>query len=201
MVLRKSGPALGGRFVGAVTLDMPPPLVLRIVGEVFPRCKRLGLLWNPGRGAETLAELAAAAGRTGFVVRTAEVSDPALLLAAFDSLAGNADLVWCLPDETLYTPTTVRPLVLASLRKRLPLIGFSAAFARAGAVIGIYPDFRDVGVQTAEMVRRYLDGQSRPGAEAPRKLRALVNLKVVRLLGLRPTAPEQGSGSVVELVR
>ncbi|MCL6650633.1 MAG: amidohydrolase, partial [Chloroflexi bacterium] len=100
-----------------------------------------------------------------------------------------------------YTPTTVKPLVLASLRKRLPLIGFSAAFARAGAAIGIYPDFREVGVQTAEMVRRYLEGQSRPGSEGPRKLKAVVNLKVVRLLGLRAVAPEEGSGSVVELVR
>jgi ABC-type uncharacterized transport system substrate-binding protein len=200
MVLGKAGQTLGGRIAGAVTLDMPPGLVLRIVGKVFPQSRRLGALWNPARGAEGLSELTAEASRAGFVLRVAEAPDPSRLLAALDSLDGNADLVWCLPDETLYTPTTVKPLVLASLRKRLPLIGFSAAFARAGAAIGIYPDFREVGVQTAEMVRRYLEGQSRPGSEGPRKLKAVVNPKVVRLLGLRAVAPEQGSGSVVELV-
>lgn len=201
MILAKSIQAPASRIVGAVTLDMPPALVLRIVGKIFPQARRLGLLWSPARGAQSLSELTAEASRAGFVLRTAEVPDPSRLLAALDALEGKADLVWCLPDETLYTPTTVKPLVVASLRKRLPLVGFSAGFARAGAVIGIYPDFREVGAQTAGMVKRFLDGESRPGSETPRRLRAVVNLKVLRLLGLRAGVSEEAAGPELEFMR
>jgi ABC-type uncharacterized transport system substrate-binding protein len=201
MVLGKSVQAPGGRVAGAVTLDMPPALVLRLVSQVFPQSRRLGLLWNPQRSAQSLPELIAEAGRAGFALQTVEVPDPSRLLAALDALEGKADLVWCLPDETLYTPTTVKPLVMASLRKHLPLIGFSAGFARAGAVIGIYPDFREVGAQTAEMVKRYLGGESRLNVEAPRRLKAMVNLKIVRLLGVRARVGEEPAGSAVEFVR
>lgn len=94
------------------------------------------------------------------------------------------DFVLCLPDSTLYNSTTAKPLILASLNNRVPIVGFSANFVRAGAAIGVYPDFRDVGVQTGEIAQRGLAGQAIAADEGPRKVTVAVNQRVVRLLGL-----------------
>jgi ABC-type uncharacterized transport system substrate-binding protein len=73
---------------------------------------------------------------------------------------------------------------MASLESRLPLVGFSPAFVRAGAAAGIYPDYRELGRQTAEMARRVLRGEEPGIDEAPRKIQLAVNQRVARLLGV-----------------
>ena len=64
------------------------------------------------------------------------------------------------------------------------MIGFSEGFVRAGATIGFYPDYADIGVQTAEAVKRYLSDQGASKLEAPRKIRLAVNERVLRILGI-----------------
>ena len=75
---------------------------------------------------------------------------PKELLDQFAALEDSYELVWCLPDSTLYQPATVTPLILSSIRRKLPVIGFSLGFVNAGALAGFYPDYRDLGAQTAE---------------------------------------------------
>jgi ABC-type uncharacterized transport system substrate-binding protein len=71
------------------------------------------------------------------------------------------------------------------------LVGFSAAFVRAGAAAGVFPDYADVGRQSAEFSLRLLRGDDRGAeTESPRKFQVAVNQRVERLLGVefRPEA-------------
>ena len=114
----------------------------------------------------------------------AECSRPEDLVKSFLSLKGKADFVVVLPDSSLYNNTTVRPLIQASLESRLPIVGFSSSFVRAGAAVGIYPDFRDIGSQAADVVQKLIAGKTGMADESPRKLQVAVNQRVLRLLGL-----------------
>jgi ABC-type uncharacterized transport system substrate-binding protein len=183
--------------VGAVTLDVSVTSLLTELKRVFPGKTRLGLLRNPTRAGPSLADLRSQVQRAGFTLWTAEAAAPEQLLEAFHSLKGQVDFVWCLPDASLYTSATVKPLVMASLRNRLPIIGFSSGFVRAGAVVGVYPDFRDVGRQTAEMVRQYLVGHRPLGAQNPRKVNVAINQRAFRILGLQLPSPRGNSDSFV----
>ena len=89
-----------------------------------------------------------------------------------------------LPDAVLYNSATVKPLILASLDQRLPVIGFSAAFVRAGAAAGVFADFREAGRQAADAALRYDTSRAQRIVEQPRKLKLAVNQRVLRLLGL-----------------
>jgi ABC-type uncharacterized transport system substrate-binding protein len=72
------------------------------------------------------------------------------------------------------------------------VIGFSEGFVRAGATVGFYPDYADIGAQTAETVKRYLSDQEVSRVEAPRKMRMAVNDRVLRILGIeRPKLSEE----------
>ena len=180
-----------------IPLEIPLASVLARLKELFPGKTRLGIIVNASGGVTSDAQLQAHAQQLGFTVRIAECAGPAQLLAALASLRNQADFVWCLPDGTLYNSATVKPLILASLENRLPLIGFSERFTKAGAAIGIYPDFHDVGVQAGEAARQLLEGQIVRPAEGPRRLKVAVNPSVLRLFGLRYASAASGEVTVL----
>lgn len=196
MILRRPPRTEASAWSAAATipLDVSLPSLLSRLKQVFPGKTRLGIIHNPATGGAITAQLQARAQQQGFTVRVAECSAPAELLAALASFKGEVDFVWCLPDGSLYNSATIKPLILASLDDRLPLIGFSESFARAGAAVGIYPDFRDIGAQAGEAARQVLEGQAVRSPEGPRRLRVAVNQSVLRLLGLRYVSPAPGDG-------
>jgi ABC-type uncharacterized transport system substrate-binding protein len=191
MVLRnKTGaepPAL--RLAATIVLDVPVPVLLVRLKQVFPGKTRLGIIRNPASGGPAAVALEARAQQLGFTIRVVDCPGAEQLLAAFLTLKDQVDFVWCLPDGSLYNSATIKPLILASIENRLPLIGFSESFARAGAAVGVYPDFRDIGLQTGEAAQQIISGQTVPLSEGPRKLKLAVNQSVLRLLGLRYAPP------------
>lgn len=166
-----------------IYLDLPVALLLSALGRVLPNKRRIGVIRNPARPGPSVGGLRAQAAEHSFDAVVAECPTAEDLLPGFLRLRGKVDVVICLPDTLLYNSATIRPLILASLENRLPIIGFSAGFVRAGAALGIYPDFRNIGRQTADLVRRCLSASCN-SFEGPRSVSVAVNPKVVRLLGL-----------------
>jgi putative tryptophan/tyrosine transport system substrate-binding protein len=181
MMLRRDAAAEGVALAGEVDLDLPPRALLAELRRLFPKKSRLGILASANSGA---AELAAAARETEFSTVTVEVRGPSELLRAFASLEGRADLVVALPDGAIFNSATIKPLILASIGRQLPVIGFSAAFVRAGAAAGVFIDFRESGRRAAEAALRADVGLAQTGAPAM-KPRVMVNQRVLRLLGMK----------------
>jgi len=172
---------VGARRRVDVVLDVPLEQVVAELGRALGRGGRLAVIHNPAQPLDRTS-LAACARHHGFTPVFAECRNPAELLRAMRDLKSQADLVLCLPDGTLYNSATVRPLVMSSLELRLPLVGFSPAFVRAGAALGVYPDFSEMGRQAAELA---WDGEGQGELlVAPRKLTTAVNQRVLRLLGM-----------------
>jgi putative ABC transport system substrate-binding protein len=189
--------AQGRQAPVTIPLEVSLASLLAWLKELFPGKTRLGIIVNASGGDASDAQIQAHAQQLGFTVRIAECAGAAQLLAALASLRNQADFVWCLPDGTLYNSATVKPLILASLENRLPLIGFSESFTKAGAAIGIYPDFQDVGAQAGEAARQLLERQIVRPAEGPRRLKVAVNPSVLRLFGLRYAAAATGEITVL----
>ena len=200
MILRSTPePYPAASPAATISLEVSIASLLVRLKLLFPEKTRLGIIRNPALGGLNSAPLPNRSQLQGFTVRSVECTGADQLLAAFDSLKGQVDFVWCLPDGTLYNSATIKPLILASIEHRLPLIGFSENFTRAGAAVGIYPDFRDIGLQTGEIARQVLDGQPLHTPEGPRRLKVAVNQSVLRLLGLRyaPAAADSGEFSIL----
>ena len=201
MVLRHSADKdLSPAGAATISLDIPIEEMTAHLKKIFPEKTRLGIIRNPSSSSCTPAQLQARAQPLGFIVRVVDAASPEQLLPALMSLRGRVDLVWCMPDGLLYNSVTIKPLILASLENRLPLIGFSESFARAGAALGIYPDFRDIGLETGEVARQIMDNQPFRGAVGPRKLKLAVNQSVLRLIGLRYPA-EAVAGEEISILR
>ena len=184
MVLDQAARGGGVPLAGTISLDLTPAQVLDEVSALFPEKVRIGVIRNPKKSPWMDAAALSYGHGHGFTIHVVDCASAEDLLPAFLSLRAKADFVIALPDSTLYNSVTIKPLILASLQNRLPLIGFSAAFVRSGAAMGVYPDFEDIGRQTAEAARRILGG--RPGSvhEGARRHIVAVTQRVLRLLGM-----------------
>jgi ABC-type uncharacterized transport system substrate-binding protein len=180
MVLR--GPQPEG--AGQIDLDVPLAAQLAAVRGLLPRASRAGVIRNPDRSRYSAEALESQGRKEGYTLLVADCDGPGHLLKVVGSLKGKVDFLLCLPDPDLYNAVTIQPLLLAAIEYRLPIVGFSPAFVRAGAAAGVYPDYRALGRQAAEMALRIARGESSGGEECPNRLQVAVNQRVMRLLGL-----------------
>jgi len=171
-----------------VCLDIPVRTLLAELHRLFPNRTRVAVIRNPTRRDPSAAQIRSQ-GPDFTSIESADCAAPDELLPAFLSLRKKADLVICFPDGTLYNSATARPLIMASLENRLPIVGFSPAFLRAGAAAAIFPDYRAIGEQTADLVRRCLEQADCACWESPKKVNVAVNAKILRMFGIEFAAP------------
>lgn len=171
-------------LAGHVDLDIALSTQLGAIRTLLPHCTRVGIIRNPRRWHYSTEALEGRTRKEGFTLVVVDCDGAAHLLKALAAFRGRVDFLLCVPDPDLYNPVTIKPLILSSLEHRLPIVGFSPAFVRAGAVAGIYPDYRETGRQVAELALRMMRGEERTVDDGPAKVRVAVNQRVARLLGI-----------------
>jgi putative tryptophan/tyrosine transport system substrate-binding protein len=169
-----------------ITTDVPFAEQMRLIGETLPETRTVGLFYRDGdeRSRQTLAE-ARLALPTGWKLEALAIDRHDSPAAAIDTLLGRSvDVVWTLPDTAIWSEGTVRSLLLASLRRRVPVFGFSASFVRAGALLGVGLDPATQGAQAAALVRDMLAGKPPSSAVVPPIYEICLNLVVAQKLSL-----------------
>ena len=109
-------------------------------------------------------------------------------------LAQKPDIIWTAPDSSVYEVTTVKALLLASIRAKTPVFGFSAGVVKAGTLLGIAIDPRTQGQQAAAMMVAMLNrpAGAKPAADhvvEPPKFQIVLNLIVADRLSVSLPAP------------
>ena len=164
----------------AMNLDVPLTSVMDELAVLAPGKKRLGVLESATAASQSMGQAATEkAAQLGYTLTVAEASRPDSIGGAFLSLRRKVDLVVVTADRNVYDSAGIATLIKLSLESSLPLVLFAPSLVRAGGAIGIYPDYMEVGVQTAESL---LAGKP---AEAPRKLTVALNQRTLRLSGCK----------------
>jgi len=153
------------RFKTAVTVDLPPEVLLSWVGRLFPGRSRVGVIRGPMQTEAYMKAFEGAARQNGLTVEVMTCQHPRDVVEVFLKLKARADLVWCPPNAQLYNSATLKPLLMASLTNRLPIIGFSEQFVQAGALFGGSADFVEVGRQTAALALRVARNEPVPSRQ------------------------------------
>lgn len=150
---------LRGDNITGITLGVPPEVQFQWVKRLLPKARRLGALYNPAENGGAVAAAKAAAGRQGLEVVPCEVAGPQEIPAGLTSLERSAEALWGLPDRVVFVPQTAQAILLFSFRNRIPLVGPSEAWVKAGALFALEPDYRDLGAQCGELAVAILGGK------------------------------------------
>jgi ABC-type uncharacterized transport system substrate-binding protein len=168
-----------------VSLDIAPATQFRIIRQAFPESKRIGVLYDPSYNRIIIEEAKRRVAASGFDIQTFPVGTIREIPIAFERLEKSADLLWTLYDQTVYSPESARYILMQSLQKRIPAVGFSPHFAKAGALLALYGDYHDMGQQAALQALAIRNGEKDIARlSRPRTVRIAVNDKVGRFLGV-----------------
>ena len=180
-LLERSAKATG------VTLDFPLEIQFKWMHKIIPDARTIGVIYNPKENQEKISYATRISKKNGFRIKAIEVSAPKEMPLAFARLSNNADVLWGVSDSVVLTPQTTQQVLLFSFRNRIPLVGLSPAWVKAGALYSLDWDYADIGEQCGEMALNVLQGVdvNSINPAPPRKVLYTLNLKIAKRLKLK----------------
>lgn len=168
--------------ISAVFLDQPPARQMELARLAIPSLRAVGVLLG-GESRAAAAALEKAARERGFELLARQVVGDGLF-PALQALLPEVDGLLAVPDPLVFNSQTATNILAATYRRRIPLIGFSPAYARAGALVSLYSSPDQIGVRGGEVLRQAFSSRILPPPQWPRDFVVRVNQDVARSLGL-----------------
>lgn len=168
----------------AVYIDQPLSRQLALIRHLLGPDKKVGVLLGPYSEAEK-SSLQSAARSSRQQLEIQKINDQDQLIPALNMLTDHSDVLLALPDPTVFNKTTIRGILLLSYRKNIPMIGFSRAYVKAGAIAALYTDLDQISEQAYRLTLRFLKTGGLPRSSYyPDAFSVELNYKVARTLNL-----------------
>lgn len=173
-----------GRPLSAVLLDQPWARQFALLCRALPDRQRVGILPGP-ETRPLLPQLEAEARAHGLRLIVGPPIDASeQIYPSLREVLVEADVLLAIPDAVVFNPNTLRNILLTSYRARVPLVAFSAAYVKAGALYAVHSTPLQIARQTAQIVRGYLAGKPLPLPQPPREFAITANSRVAASLGI-----------------
>ena len=167
-----------------VVLDQPAARQLALLRYAFPHLRRVGVLLGPD-SQQFQSGLEKAAIEQGMQLNVYRVDGESGLYPALQRVLDENDVLLAVPDAAVYNGGSIQNVLLASYRQKVPLMGFSPAYVKAGAMLALYSSSGQIGSQTVRVVRSALAGVALQPIQSPTEFVVSVNANVARSLGFR----------------
>ncbi len=185
----------------AVLLDFPLDLQMQWLHRIIPAATTVGVLFNPKENQSKVSHALRIAKDNGLSLVTQVVDTPRTLPDALENLSRHVDALWGISDSVVMTPQTAEPILLSTLRNKIPLAGLSTSWVKAGALYALDRDYLDIGSQCGELAGKILGGASASSLAPtyPRKVTYSVNLKTAGAMNLElPQDVVRGATHIVQ---
>lgn len=182
-VLRVSGRKASAGF-NVLQLDQSLQRQLALIRLALPKARRLGVVWGPDSLPKAAALRSLASGQ-GLSLQEVLLDDETSLFAALKSVLDSSDVLLALADPLVFNSNNIQNILMTTIRGQVPLVAFSPAYVRAGALLAVYSTPPQVGDQAAQWVLDVLANRVLPEqALEPFDFEISVNEQVARVLGL-----------------
>jgi putative ABC transport system substrate-binding protein len=150
----------GARMTGA-SLDIPANIQFRYFRQIIPDLKQIGVLYTSNT-AKLIPPARVIAAEMGLELVPIEIISQRDLPSALDSLAKCTQGLWSVADPNLFDPQSTKYILLNSLRRGLPFMGFSRYVVESGALFALDFDYKAIGRQAGRIAAKVLAGAN-PG--------------------------------------
>ncbi|MBU8932947.1 MAG: ABC transporter substrate-binding protein [candidate division Zixibacteria bacterium] len=148
----------GGNITGA-SLDIPVQIQFKYFKQIVPELRKVGVLYTEAT-ASLIRPATVVAQNMGLTLTPVLISNDKEIPSALDSLAGIVEGIWSVADPELFDPKSTRYILLNTLRKGIPFMGFSQYVVESGALFALDFDHKAVGHQAGEIASRVLAGEA-----------------------------------------
>jgi len=147
--------------LGAIYLQQPLARQVALARVVAPQASRLGTVLGPAtRGLEPRLRAISADFHFQLVAAKLDKNDnPGRVI---DHIIASSDIYLALPDSSLFNQGTARWVLYSALKRRHPVLAFSARYVTAGAIAAVYTSVSDAAIESAETVGHWLEQVGKP---------------------------------------
>ena len=182
-------PTQGRARTIAIVLDQPAARLITLLRVALPQTQTVALIAGPNSRL-AVDRVQAAAHDAGLKVRQSHIDNSDALFPALQHVLAEPAVLVTIPDAIVFNRYTVQNILLTTFRLRSPVLGFSAAYVKAGALLGLYSTPTQVGEDTADAVHDLIAGRPRPAISPPQRFEVGVNNSVARAMGLELPSAE-----------
>lgn len=128
-----------------------------------PNLRKIGLITGQHAGY-MLAEAQAAAKLLGLDIEHVAVSSDRAVLSALQELRERRiGGLWLAPDSSILSQRAIFDLMASSVKHNVPVLAFSPALLKEGALLSATADTREIASVTLERLRKSAPGSNVPG--------------------------------------
>lgn len=167
----------------AVYLNQPVKRQLELIRVALPHEKRIGVILGP-ESEDLFESLRAETRARGMRLYAARINSEAELFPALEDVLSKADVLLSLPDSLVFNAQTIQSVLFTSYRSRVPVIGFSPAYVRAGALVAVHSTPVQLARQVTEMLSQLVSSATLPPSQYPKYFSVTANHRVARSLEL-----------------
>lgn len=134
---------------------------LRLIHEITPNVRTLGVLHNPGEAASQygMKRIRALAPKLGFKLIEGPVDTPADVFRVSQNLADRVDALFLSSDNTVIGGAA--GAIKVAIETKKPLYAGDSGTVEKGAMASVSVGYRTLGKETADLLDRVLKGETR----------------------------------------
>jgi len=167
--------------ISAIYLDQPIKRQIAMIAAVLPEAKKIGLLFSASQDMAGYRKVIAER-KLGLFEQKLE--SPASLYRDLESVLENSDVLLSIPDAEVYNSLSMRNILLATYRSKIPLAGFSPGYVRAGALCAVFSTPSQLAAQAVELSRQFVAAGVLPAPQYPGEFEVSINRQVANSLGI-----------------
>jgi len=175
----------GRNVISVIYIDQPESRILDLINVALPDVKNVGMLVSDVAQLRSKS-LVSQADNKSLKLETGHVDTTENIVSVLNSVLDKSDVLLTLPDPVVLNNKTVQSVLLTAYIHKTPVVSYSPAYVRAGALLAVYSSPTELGRQIAEeLVDMNKSGNwslSKP--EFPRYFSVSVNDRVARSLGI-----------------
>lgn len=174
----------------SIYLDQPVERQLSLIAAAFPGRNRVGILFESPPSDE-LYQLRESVSEHGLGLYEQEVGTKTSVFDALQDVLKHSDVLLALPVPAVYNSSTLRNILVSTYQAGIPLVGFSSAYVKAGAICAVFSSPAQFASQAGMIVRKFIETGALPLAQYPKFYEVSVNERVAHSLGINISSPEE----------
>ena len=173
----------------AIYLDQPWARQIDFLQVSLPGRSKIGVLYSADSNLD-ISALRAALNHHGFTLHAKVLQSDKSLFADLQEVLENSDVLLAIPDSTIYNGLNIRNILLSSYQHRIPLIGLSQSYVRAGALCALYSRPEHLAAQASATTLSYAQTHKLPAARYPALYSIAINQAVASTLEINLPSTE-----------
>lgn len=171
----------------SIYIDQPISRQIELIRHLSDRFLKIGIIF--GKNSYSRKEsITKKIKNAGFKPKAITVLDRTELISETRYLSEESDILLAVPDSSIYNKRSIKGILLTTYRKKTPVLGFSKAYVRAGALAAVYSSAEDICRQAMQtLVNQKESGYITTSRSYPQYFDIRINKKVAHSLNITIT--------------